>query len=173
MSGVMALLQMVDKQTPPTYEYHSNEIVSILEDLLLKFKEVKKETDNAEFEAMAAHQKNELNMENMKKFAEKDKAEKEQIIEKKTEEVNAASEELTAETKDKDADSAFLKVVTEECETRATQWDQRSQTRSAELTAISKAIEALTEGVAPSYSANKKLVDVQLHRSPPSRRANA
>lgn len=40
-------------------------------------------------------------------------------------------------------------------------WDQRSQTRYDELKAISDAITALKEGVAPNWKANKKLVGLQ------------
>merc|ERR1719240_598532 len=60
-----------------------------------------------------------------------------------------------------EADQDFLVVLTDECEVNGTLWDQRSQTRSAELTALSEAIEALETGVVPNWGSNKKLVDLQ------------
>lgn len=66
-----------------------------------------------------------------------------------------------SETHDKEADESFLKELTGTCETKAKLFDQRSSTRSAELTAISEAISTLESGVAPNYGANKKLVDLQ------------
>merc|ERR1719482_1330533 len=57
-----------------------------------------------------------------------------------------------------EADQAFMKDLTEQCETKAKDFDQRSKTRSAEITAITEAIEILKSGVQPNYSANKKLV---------------
>merc|ERR1719240_2221560 len=60
-----------------------------------------------------------------------------------------------------EADQDFLVVLTDECEVNGTLWDQRSQTRSAELTALSEAIEALETGVKPNWGSNKKLVDLQ------------
>jgi len=117
--------------------------------------------DTAEFEAQSAFEKADLNMKNMRKFAEKEKAEKTNVVETKTEEKQAATENLNQETKDKTSDEAFLKVLTGDCETKATMWDQRSQTRSAELAAIDGALKALEEGAAPTYASNKKLVELQ------------
>merc|ERR1719181_873926 len=149
------------KQAPPTYTYHSNEIISTLEDLLKQFKQNKKELDEAEFASKAAFDKEKLNMESEKKFAEKDKAETEELLGTKEEALSAAKEDLASETHDMNADQAFLKELTTTCEEKAKLFDQRSSTRAAELTAISEALNALQSGVAPNFSANKKLVDLQ------------
>merc|ERR1712139_334925 len=77
------------------------------------------------------------------------------------EELATAKEELAQETHDLNADQAFLKELTSTCEEKAAMFDQRSSTRSAELTAISEALGALESGTAPNYGANKKLVDLQ------------
>merc|ERR1719160_2075154 len=49
----------------------------------------------------------------------------------------------------------------DQCEDQANLFDQRSSTRSAEITAISKAIEKLESGAQPNYDANEKLVELQ------------
>jgi predicted nucleic acid-binding Zn-ribbon protein len=59
------------------------------------------------------------------------------------------------------ADQSFLDQLTDECQTKAEDWDQRSKTRAGELKALSEALEALESGAADQYSANKKLNLVQ------------
>merc|ERR1719478_707547 len=110
---------------------------------------MKKDLDLAEFEEKAAFDENKLNMDNEKKFAEKDKILSEKKADKET------------ETKEMEADKSFLKVLTEGCETKAQNWDQRSSKRAEELKVIAEAISVLEEGVQPNYGANKKLVDLQ------------
>jgi len=58
-----------EDQSPPTYTYHSNDIIATLEGLLVQFKDNKKELDEDEFNINSAFEKSKLNMENrMKKF---------------------------------------------------------------------------------------------------------
>jgi hypothetical protein len=47
--------------------------------------------------------------------------------------------------------------LTSQCEEKATAWDARSKTRSAELTAIAAALDTLKGEVSGNYAANKKL----------------
>merc|ERR1719272_94462 len=75
--------------------------------------------------------------------------------------MHSAQEDKDAETKAKDADQEFLNELTEGCQTKAEGWDSRSKTRAAELTSIAEAMEVLKSGVAPNYSANKKLVGIE------------
>merc|ERR1719401_676139 len=119
---------------------------------------MKKEMDFTELDVNSIYDKKVLGLTNSKKFAEREKAEKEAIADSKTEELNTAKEDSDNEKKDMNADQSFLDVVTKECQDKATLFDQRSSTRANELTAISKAIEYLEDGVAPNEGANKKLV---------------
>lgn len=154
----VALARLGVGQEPASYEYHSKDIISTLQGLRLKFTEKQNEFDKSEFKLKVAFDKNDLNLKNLNKAEESDKAEKEKFSEAKTEEKHATEESKTQETKDKAADESFLAELTEDCETKATQFDQRSQSRSGELTAISKALEVLEAGAAPSYGANKELI---------------
>merc|ERR1719258_818797 len=52
------------------------------------------------------------------------------------------------------ADQNFLDDLTVKCEDKAKAWDQRSSTRTAELTAISEALELLKGDVSKMYGSN-------------------
>jgi NACalpha-BTF3-like transcription factor len=146
------------KQQPAAYTYTSNEVITLLQDLVAQFKKEKKELDEAEFEDMDTSSKKVLGLNNERTFKEKAKSEKEELESQKSEqkaELEAAkAEEETA----RDDDQEFQADLTKQCEDRGTEWDQRSQARSSELTAMAKAIEVLRSGVSSTYSANKKLV---------------
>jgi len=139
------------------YEYHSNDIIAVLEGLLTTFQGVKDGLDQDEFDTNSAFEKKRLGLQNEKKFAEKEKAEREMLMEQKTEEKEATVDELSKETTDRQSDSDFRDVLTEECQFKAQAWDQRSTARAGELTALSQAMATLKEGVVPNYGANKKL----------------
>merc|ERR1719428_1865299 len=126
-----------------------------------QFKENQKELDENEFNSRAAFEKEKLNQENEKKFAEKAKAETERLLGMKEDELANAKAELEEETKDMNADQAFLDELTGNCESQAKLFDQRSSTRSAEITAIATAMEKLESGTQPNYYTNKKLVELQ------------
>mmetsp|Transcript_41572 Transcript_41572/g.120362 ORF Transcript_41572/g.120362 Transcript_41572/m.120362 type:complete len:709 (-) Transcript_41572:117-2243(-) len=143
------------------YEFHSNDILATLNSLLMTFKETKERLDLEEFQAQSEFEKRKLGLENEKTFAEKEKLGKEKLEAMKTERRQAAQAELLAETGARDADQAFMRELTTQCEDKATEWDTRSQTRSQELTAISQALEALETGVAPNWKANRMLVGLQ------------
>jgi len=159
--GAVALLSKFGDLEAPKFEYQSNDIIATLEDLLATFKSMKKDLDFEEHNDNAAFESTRLGLQNEIKFAEKDKAEKEAVVESKTEELEAAKTDKDEETKDKDADDAFMKELTKECEATALLFDQRSKVRSEELTTLAEATEELQKGAVPNESANKKLVGLQ------------
>jgi len=145
----------------PKFEYQSNDIIATLEGLLATFKKMKKNLDFQESDINSAFESARLGLQNEMKFDAKEKAEKEAIIESKTEQMQSAKEDKIEETKDKDADDAFMKELTSNCEQTAGLFDQRSKTRSEELTALSEATAELEKGAVPNFGANKKLVGLQ------------
>jgi len=145
----------------PKFEYQSNDIIATLEGLLATFKKMKKGLDFQESDINSAFESARLGLQNEMKFDAKEKAEKEAIIEAKTEQMQSAKEDKIEETKDKDADDAFMKELTSNCESTAGLFDQRSKTRSEELTALSEATAELEKGAVPNFGANKKLVGLQ------------
>merc|ERR1719428_445297 len=126
-----------------------------------QFKENQKELDENEFNSRAAFEQEKLNQENEKKFAEKAKAETERLLGMKEDELANAKAELEEETKDMNTNVDLKDEVTGNCESQAKLFDQRSSTRSAEITAIATAMEKLESGTQPNYDANKKLVELQ------------
>merc|ERR1719191_2063930 len=70
------------------------------------------------------------------------------------EEINAAETEKLETENAKNADRQFLDDLAAKCEQKAKTFDQRSSTRSAELTAIAEALELLKGDVSKMYPAN-------------------
>jgi len=149
-------------QKPAGYQYRSNDIIAMLEDLKDKFLVNKKEKDTEEFEIRAAFQKMDLNLKNQRKFKQKEKDESQAVADEKNKAKAQATKDKNDETKMRGMDADFLAELTHECEVKAQVWDQRRQTRADEITAMTGALEALHERVAPSTKANKKLAQVQV-----------
>jgi len=143
---------------PASYNFRSNDILSTLQFLQRTFKEEQKSLQEEESKAAAASAKKVLALSNEKKFKEQSKIEKEQLSAEKSAEKHGLEEDKTQEEKDKLADEQFRDELSEQCKTKAEEWDQRSQSRASELTAISEAIGILRAGVATTYGVNKKLV---------------
>jgi len=124
---VQSLVKAVAKiEGAPAFQYQSNDIIATIEDLQATFKEMKKELDFTEHDVNSAFEKDRLGLANEKKFAEKDRAEKEAIVDSKTEAREAAASDKSDETDDRDADQNFLDDVTAKCEATAKLFDQRS-----------------------------------------------
>jgi len=162
LSSLPAAVSLIEKlEAAPKFEYQSNDIIATLEDLLATFKKMKKDLDVEEFDINAAFESDKLGLSNEKKFKEKDRAEKQAVVEAKTDDMETAKSEKDEETKDMDSDQAFLDEITKQCEEKALLFDQRSKTRGEELKALNDAVEELQKGAVPNFEANKKLVGIQ------------
>jgi len=160
---VLALAQEAQEAVPKSgkshdYEYRSNDIIATLEGMAKEFKMNLKELEEEEFHAQSDFEKKILNLKNETKFKTKEKEEKETLVEELSEALHTAEEEKDDETEAKDGDNAFMEELTNQCEEKATQWDQRSKTRAEELTALNEAITAVEGGAKDNYNSNKKLV---------------
>mmetsp|Transcript_82011 Transcript_82011/g.230823 ORF Transcript_82011/g.230823 Transcript_82011/m.230823 type:complete len:705 (+) Transcript_82011:95-2209(+) len=168
-AGAAELAQLNDLMAQPgkanEYKYHANDIIATIEALGKKFTEQKNDLEQEEFDTNAAFDHRQLSMATEKKFAEKEKMEKEQLAEMKREEKAATEADRTQEISEKNTDQSFMDVLTADCETKAHLWDQRSTTRAAEIKAMADAQTALREGVAPNWQSNKKLVGLQTSKS--------
>merc|ERR1719399_567664 len=151
--AIMKLAALI-QQAPAAYSYHSNEVISTLESLLKNFKQKKIESDNDE---MATRQEYEMKSgarRNQLKALEKSLSEKSEQVAALTEEINAHETEKQETENSKAADRNFLDDLAKKCEDKAKTYDQRSSTRTAELTAIAKALELLKGDVSKMYPAN-------------------
>merc|ERR1712032_551664 len=131
------------------------------QELMRSFKDKKKKLFDDDFEKKAIFDKLMVGLKNEKKFKEEEKKEKTEISAEKTEDKEAAEDDEKAETKARDADKEFMDELTKQCGAKAEEWDQRSKTRSAELTAIAEATDILKSKVSDNYAANKKLAGLQ------------
>jgi len=159
--GAVALLTKFSDQGAPKFEYQSNDIIATLEGLLATFKKLKADLDIEEHDVKSASESTILGLANEKKFADKERTEKETVVEAKTEDREAAATNKDEESQDRTADQAFLDEVTTECQDTAQLFDQRSKTRADELSTLSKATEELQKGAVPNAGANKNLVGLQ------------
>ena len=89
---------------------------------------------------------------NQIKALEKSKSEKSASSAELEEELNAHTTKLQQTEDAHAADQNFLNDLTAKCEQKAKDWDQRSSTRTAELTAISEALEMLKGDVSKMSS---------------------
>jgi len=67
--GAVALLAKLDRKGAPKFEYHSNDVIAALQDLLASFKEIKAELDVDEGNAKQSSDTNVLALSNQVKFA--------------------------------------------------------------------------------------------------------
>jgi len=131
----------------PEYKYHSQGIIEVLENLLKEFRAQKAEVD-------AEYEKSKKACDDLKASLTKEMEDNEQAIKDlggdimrlKSEIAKAREDLVEAEGNLKD-DQAYLKDLTMRCEDRAKDWDQRSQMRGDELTALSEALKILKGSV--------------------------
>merc|ERR1719198_137678 len=92
-----------------------------------------------------------------KETAEETLSTKESEKDTADEDIAAAQEALTNAQAKLTDDETYLKDLTAKCELKAREWDQRSQMRADELTALNKALGVMTDRVkVKSDQANKR-----------------
>lgn len=155
---IVALLEVArSTQKPHAYKYRSNDIISTLKGLLKTFKQNKVDNDADEAEVRNSYEMKKQAKENTIEFTGKDIEEAKALVMAKEKEKEETEQAKAEEEADMNADQSFLDTLTDKCETEAKDFDQRSEARLGEITAVSKAIEILKSGVAPNYAANGKL----------------
>jgi len=144
-TAVAAFLQV--DPNDPEYKYHSQGIIEVLENLLKEFRAQKAEVD-------AEYAKSKKACDDLKASLTKEMADNEQAIkdlggdiERLKSEIAKAREDLVEAEGNLKDDQAYLKDLTMRCEDRAKDWDQRSQMRGDELTALSEALKILKGSV--------------------------
>merc|ERR1719456_75964 len=142
---VAALLEQAPEWEQPEkdYDFHSGDIIGILQGLHTDFSKKKTDLENEEeaaaqsFNAAAEAKRSEIE-------ANKDSlATKSSQLEDKMSNLATTNMDLTEETALLHDDRTYLKDLTEQCERKAREWDQRSQMRKEELTAIGTALEII------------------------------
>merc|ERR1740138_1518619 len=125
------------------YDYHSNDILNILDGLLVDFKDQKKTLDSEYAKAKKAC--DELKA-SLKKQMSANKDAMDQLkksIDKLSKEIAKHREDLVESQSNLKDDELYLKDLTARCEARANDYDQRSAMRGDEITALSEALTIL------------------------------
>jgi len=170
--AIHALLQVDQPEAPEgDYEFHSQGIIDILKDLDVKFNEDREEKIAEEEKAKKAHEDLMAEKEAAKATAEEGKLKAEEAIADHKAKIAEAKQALTdAEAALKD-DQLYLKDLTERCELKANEWDQRSTSRADELTALNSALKVIKGGAADVEAARALLL--QSNNSPTPAAATA
>jgi len=167
-----AMVQEATQQQPHAYEYKSNDIISLL-------KEMRKSITDEKREAVSAQEdKHNSDMmvngkENQVEVLDELIAKNEEISAAKSDAKSGKEQDFEETEKDMGHDQEFLDELTDQCETKAELFDQRSKTRSDELTAIAGALEELKGTVSGKYQANKKLVGLAAKKNDVKKADNA
>jgi len=143
---VTALMQF--GEDPAGFKFHSGEIIELMVNTLKQFKNNKNDLDAEEAEKKHTFDMAQGARFNQIKALEGSLAESESESAEKEEAKAKAEDDKAKTTETKDADNTFMMDLTSQCEAKATAWDARSKTRSAELTAIAAATETLKGEVA-------------------------
>jgi len=145
-SHVTALMQF--GEDPAGFKFHSGEIIELMVNTLKQFKNNKNDLDAEEAEKKHTFDMAQGARFNQIKALEGSLADAESGSAEKEEAKAKADADKAKTTEAKDEDNTFMMDLTSQCEAKATAFDQRSKTRSAELTALAAATDTLKGEVA-------------------------
>merc|ERR1719393_959122 len=151
--AVAMLLQETPEVPMQDYDFHSDGIIATLEKLLKEFGNEKAEVDAAEVKSVAEH---DAFMQEKTDFVKRKNAELEDTKKAKSEtqeEIGATSAALTTVAAVLLDDQEYLKELAAMCELKAKTWDQRTQCRQDELSALTAAISIIKGAVSEKTTA--------------------
>jgi peptidoglycan hydrolase CwlO-like protein len=140
MRIVQELLQMSAPERGDDYAFQGGEILSMIEDLEADFKDTKSDVESDEEEAVSTFNTLISDKTSERTTAADSLNNKKKRSAQKTENIATSSGDLTAIKAVLTDDQQYIKDLTAKCEVKSNEWDQRSQMRQDELTAISTAI---------------------------------
>merc|ERR1719506_2790580 len=144
--SITALLQTDADESPEgDFAFHGDDIIATLQDLEKEFKAKKAEVDQIEGQNKKDFNEVMKSKTNEKKTAEGDKKTAEGDKDTADENIAKATEDMVKEEALLKDDELYLKDLTSKCELKAREWDQRSQMRSEEVTALTAALKIIKE----------------------------
>jgi len=162
-SKVLSALLQTSEAEPEEYTFQGGEILSLVEDLVNDFKSTISDVEADEEEAVKTHtdlvdsKTKEMNDANDQMLDKKKRSGQ------KTAKIGTATSDLTATQAVLTDDQQYIKDLTAKCELKSKEWDQRSQMRQDELTAISTAI-TIVSGKVKDKTTEKTVRLVQMPR---------
>merc|ERR1719265_2393834 len=118
----------------------SGAIVELMEQILGDFKKQLAEVENTETQRIADHNLVQQRLHDERNAADKDLKDDEELKAEKMSNIGSDQQELTATNAKMTDDQAYIKDLTEKCNLKSREWDQRSQMRQDELTALTTAL---------------------------------
>eukprot|EP00933_Yihiella_yeosuensis_P005376 TRINITY_DN109889_c0_g1_i1.p1 TRINITY_DN109889_c0_g1~~TRINITY_DN109889_c0_g1_i1.p1 ORF type:complete len:673 (-),score=229.17 TRINITY_DN109889_c0_g1_i1:134-2152(-) len=155
------------------YNYKSNDIIQMMQDLRATFKENRQQLDMAEMESKNAHDLKVSGLTKEKELKNQEKAEKTLSSSEKKARKAAAEKEKTDKEKVKTDDEKFLSDLQKDCKAKADQSKQRSTVREGELEALAKAIDKLKAGTDAELIQTRETSFLQLVDTAESERLRA
>jgi len=144
--AINAFLQGADSDEPPgEYESKTDEIIDAIKDLKKDMKEHKDKKVEEEEKAQKAYEKLLGKKEEKLEAAEEGAKDCEETIDECKEAIAEAEGKLTEEEAEMKDNQLYLKDLTERCEVKARQWDQRTKARAEEVEALASALETLKD----------------------------
>jgi len=155
---ITALLQTDADDAPEGdgYKSHTDDIIAVLSGLQKEFIAKKAELDQIEGQNKKDFNEVIKSKTTEKKTAEGDKRTTEGEKDTADDNIATASEDMSKEESLLKDDELYLKDLTSKCELKAREWDQRSQMRADEVTALGAAIKIIKEGVKANSAVNKR-----------------
>merc|ERR1719240_1232361 len=150
---VMAMLQGSSKMSLAD----SAQIVELMEQILDDFKKQLASVENTETQRIADHNLVQQTLHDERNAADKDLKEAEELKAEKMSNIGSDQQELTATNAKMTDDQAYIKDLTEKCNLKSREWEQRSQMRQDELTALTTALTIVKSRVTAA-DANGKTV---------------
>jgi hypothetical protein len=161
VASVLAQFEAADSPEYEAFSFHSDDIISTLEELLTDFQNKRNELDEAE---TAARQTFDTLVQDKEAIiAEKQKAFEDAKVGKaeRQQEIATVSQDLTTTSSQLLVDKEYLQELTSTCNTKAVLWDHRSTTRANELGALEQAIALVNEAATGAPAAFIQLSQVR------------
>jgi chromosome segregation ATPase len=145
VSGRKMLMQLGDIPEVPTsdYDFHSNDIIDTLKELLSEFRKEKEAVDAAEVKAHSETTSELQGLADSIKATEVSLEDAKSALAAAEEAIGSLSGDMTTATATLNDDQNYLKDLTDKCNKKKELWDQRSTMRQDELSALTGALEAL------------------------------
>jgi len=166
--AVHALMQTSDPEAPEgDYEFHSQEILDVLDELKKDFQANLDEKIEEGKKAGDNHDKLMEKKQDALETADGQKTDAEEAIEECKRQISEAKEALAQAEKELKDDQTYLKDITKRCESKAKEWDQRASMRAMEVEAFTKALEILEGAVGKIPEKPKEFLQKKDEGEPP------
>jgi hypothetical protein len=127
------------------YQFKSGNVIELLKELRLKFQDDKTKTVTEETNAVNAYELAKEARDDAMVAAKASKEKKTKIASEVQATIASSNGDLSNEEEDKAADSKTLAATEEDCETKKTEWEERSKTRELEIAAMGEAKKILAK----------------------------